>query len=256
VKQYNLNQVGEPQPFLRILLSNSTSVVFGTTQHALLWRAPLSKAQSPSRRLRPFRRPSLRAAKPILNSFCRICFLEQETTSTIDPRSAFAAPQNVLEQPSLIDGSESPSTDEAQGEAADVSTVSSQSGPGRTVSDASKLAVTVEGPFLLSSIIPSGVGVVNSRISFHKDGRPESISSEASTDASSSSSGTTTDSFCSSPTLPDNTQSTQQDSPPMSGPDHLHIAPTSRSAIDTQSRSSSLTCSQCPRSFTTRQKLE
>ena len=172
-------------------------------------------------------------SEPILNSFCLDCYLNQDNIPTVDPRSAFLVPTNVLETPSLIDGSESPSSDEAQGAAADVSTASSQFGPGETVSDASQLAVTVEGSWPLTNFLCPNFP--------YTDGVSKFDSSEASPNASPSSFG-----FCSSP----------QNILPKSSSDLSYITPASPSAVDIQAPSHPLACPQCPRPFTTRRKLE
>jgi hypothetical protein len=183
-------------------------------------------------------------SKPILNSFCLDCFLNQDKIFTIDPRSAFPVTHNVL------------ASDEAQGAAAYVSTASSQFGPGETVSDASQFAVAVEGLFPLSNFLCSRVGTINSHV-FPATSDDFKIGSlVTSTNASPTSFGKTTDSFCSSSTSSNSFRSSTKVVSSKSSLDLPHVWPASHSAIGMQSRSRSLACLHCPRSFTTQQKLE
>jgi len=155
---------------------------------------------------------------------------------------AFPVLKNAPVIPSLIDGSESPSSDEAQGAAADVSTASSQSGPGETVSDASQLAVTVEGPVRFTNFLYVGVTVINSNQFPRIDSSSKVNSSETTTNTSPSCLESTSDISFSSPTA-----------------SQTHLPPgivMSRPSFDPKTSSQPQACPLCPRSFKRRYELE
>jgi len=188
-------------------------------------------------------------SESILNSFCILCYLCEQELQTVDPRTAFPVRPNVLDTPSLIDGSESPSEDETQGAAADVSTASFQFGPGETVSDASQLAVTVEGyKCSINFLCPSPFPCTDTG---SKDDLPE-----ASIDTSQSSSRTTSDTFYLSPTSSSDIRSPPTTVSPRARPPLSYIASASNSTFDLQPSRSSLSCLHCPRTFKTQQDLE
>jgi hypothetical protein len=134
--------------------------------------------------------------------------------------------------------------DEAQGAAADVSTASSQFGPGETVSDASQLAVTVEGSVRFTSFLSdiSGVGVIDSNELPCTDTLSKPDPAQITIKTSPSCPGSPSDASSSSPTV---------------SQAHLRrgidLSPTS---FNLQTPSRSLTCLLCPRSFKGQHELE
>jgi hypothetical protein len=144
----------------------------------------------------------------------------------------------------------------AQGAAADVSTAFSQFGPGETVSDASQLAVAVEGfGSICTTFLSPGVNVVNSRSFSYADVLPKVDSSEASSKASLSSFGTTSDNFysSSSPSLVESPPRTVSPRPSSCLPS---IQPASHSTGASRPCGGYHTCSHCIRTFKTQHDLE
>jgi hypothetical protein len=189
---------------------------------------------------------------PILNSFCLECYLHQDSFPTIDPRSTFYPVSNVLETPSLIDGSGSPSIDEAQGAAADVSTDPHQSDPGETVSE-SQLAVTDEGyQRFLNFICHRGISdrswFPSTTFESHSllVPKPESTPS-FSTLASTSKSSSVTLSNTPSPIL---AMSQLQDLP------LAFAVGTASSALEIMPVTQPFRCSQCPRAYKTQDEVQ
>lgn len=224
-------------------------VVLATTRHALFNQALLSSASVLKPQASAVQSGQPAHSKPILNKFCLYCYLNQSTIPTIDPRSTFPVYPNVLERPSLVDGSESPSSDEAQGAAADVSTASSQFGPGETVSDASQ-AVTDEGLARFTDFLCPGVGDVNLRHSPCTDASSTIDSIEYFNNTSPSSSGMTTETSYPPPPVLAHVNSPSSIVASRSSPSLLFAA----QASPTGDRP--LTCPFCPRPFTTWRDLE
>lgn len=187
-------------------------------------------------------------SKSILNSFSVVDWLTQAITPSIDPRSTLLVPPDVLDTPPLIDGSEPPY--EAQGAAADVSTASSQIGPGETVSE-SQLAVTVEGLNRVPDFFCPRSAVVYSQSSVFADASFHTESLEP-------------DSMQNSPSYLGTSRSTSYSSPTTSPDIHSpqivlpesHAAQPPQTSPNLQPSSRFLTCPMCPRPFKTKHELE
>jgi hypothetical protein len=170
---------------------------------------------------------------------------------TIDPRSLFSSPQNVLEKPSLIDGSESPSSDEAQGAAADVSTACSHIDPGETVSDASQLAVTDEGSVCATSFLGFAPAPIYSKYFGLEDKASEVLMLETSGNTLPRPVVITVATPPLSSTSPTVAQSPSHVVP---SPSQSHLSSqstNSRSSIHTNHPRTPMTCPLCPRTFRT-----